>query len=163
MTTPVERTLGPIVVGVDGSENARRALETAAQIASALGTTVVAVHALGMLAVIDGERVPAAEHREEIAAELRDRWCAPLDELLSGRWSAELVDGPPSLSLLTAVASHDASFVVVGARGVGGHPDLMLGSTSHQVIQHAACPAIVVPPVGRGSAVEAADALRRSL
>jgi nucleotide-binding universal stress UspA family protein len=163
MSTSLERTHGPVIVGVDGSDNARRALETAAQIASALGTSVVAVHALGLLAVIDGNKVPAAEHRDELEDHLRARWCAPLDETLSGRWSAELIDGSPSLALLTAVADHQASFVVVGARGVGGHPDLMLGSTSHQVIQHAACPAIVVPPVDRGTALEAADALRQSL
>jgi nucleotide-binding universal stress UspA family protein len=156
-------TSGPIVVGVDGSTNAHRALMVAARLAVALDVPVIAVHALGMMTSIDGRRVPAAEHRDEIETLMHSQWCDVLREMLGDRWSGELVDGNPAVALLGAAADHDASFIVVGARGVGGHPDLMLGSTSHQVIEHAACPAVVVPPIDRGSASDAAEAVRRSL
>lgn len=148
-TSPVSADRGPIVVGVDGSDNARGALEVAADLALGLDTDVVAVHALGLLTVIDDRRLPSVEHRAEIEHHLHAVWCAPLAERLGERWSARLIDGSPAEVLLATAADVDARMVVVGARGVGGHPDLMLGSTSHQVIHRATCPTVVVPPLDR--------------
>jgi nucleotide-binding universal stress UspA family protein len=43
-------------------------------------------------------------------------------------------------------ASTDAELAVVGSRGRGALKTLVLGSVSHHVVQHAACPVVVVPP-----------------
>ena len=142
---------GPIVIGVDGSANSCRALDVAMALATATGSEVYAVHALGLLATIDGEHVPAAEHRSEIEQRLRDEWCAPLAAEGAPRWRCAVVDGGPAEALLHVADAENASFLVVGSRGLGGHPDLMLGSTSHHVIGHAGCPVVVVPP---GSAAQ---------
>jgi nucleotide-binding universal stress UspA family protein len=53
---------------------------------------------------------------------------------LSGFVVRELVD-----------ASQDADLVVVGSRGGGGFGRLLLGSVSNEVVQHSACPVVVVP------------------
>jgi nucleotide-binding universal stress UspA family protein len=42
-------------------------------------------------------------------------------------------------------ASNDSDLVVVSSRGGGGFARLMLGSTSGQVVQHSACPVVVIP------------------
>ena len=42
-------------------------------------------------------------------------------------------------------ASQDADLVVVGSRGGGGFGRLLLGSVSNEVVQHSACPVVVVP------------------
>ncbi len=140
---------GPIVVGVDGSANSCRALDVAAKLAAATGSEVFAVHALGLLSTIDGEHVPSAEHRDEIEQRLRDEWCAPLRAEGGPRWRCKVVDGSPHEVLLHVADEEGASFLVVGSRGLGGHPDLMLGSTSHHVISHSRCPSVVVPPESR--------------
>ena len=138
-------TVERILVGVDGSDNSRAALEWAAALALATGAEVVAVHAVGLLEQLEGDvRVPAQSHRQEIQDLLEQRWCAPLDG--AGVRSRRLLrDGPPVLALLAAADETEADLVVVGQRGTGGFPALLLGSTSTQLAQHCRRPLTIVP------------------
>jgi nucleotide-binding universal stress UspA family protein len=135
-----------IVVGTDGSDNARRALAWAASIAAACGAEVVAVHCLGLLFhPTAGELEPAQPHRDEIRALLDGEWTASLDGA-GVPHRTELRDGSPVSVLLAVADDVDADLVVVGSRGVGGFPGLLLGSTSTQLAQHSARPVLIVPP-----------------
>jgi len=135
-----------IVVGVDGSENGLAAVRWAAGMALATGAEVVAVHALGLLDRLTpgGERVGSQRHRQEIADELATTWCAPLRDG-GGPWRPVLRDGNPVNVLLAVAEEEDADLVVVGSRGLGGFPELLLGSTSTQIAQHSPRPVTVVP------------------
>lgn len=42
--------------------------------------------------------------------------------------------------------SRSAQLLVVGSRGRGGFRGMLLGSTSQALIQHAACPVMIVRP-----------------
>jgi len=135
-----------IVVGTDGSDNARRALAWAASLAAACGAEVVAVHCLGLLfhpTATDLE--PAQPHREEIRALLDGEWTAPLRDA-GVVHHGELRDGSPVTVLLAVADDVDADLVVVGSRGVGGFAGLLLGSTSTQLVQHSPRPVLIVPP-----------------
>ena len=134
-----------IVVGVDGSEHARDAATWAADLAAATGADVVVVHALGLLhRTTSGETVPSDTHREEIRGELEQSWCAPLRDA-GVRYRAELLEGNPVSAILGAAEDVEADVIVVGSRGVGGFPELLLGSTSTQLAQHSRCPVVIVP------------------
>ena len=134
-----------IVVGLDGSPEAERALDWAIGIAQACGSELIAVHALGLLdrSQPDGV-VPSATHREEIIHRFERSWCASL--VGSGVRSRRVTREGAPLDVLLAVAEHDhADLIVVGSRGIGRVPGQVLGSTSHQVATRARTPVVVVP------------------
>lgn len=147
-----DRRIGPVVVGVDGSANSRRALVMAGRHARAIGAEVAVVHAVGLTEEIDGEHVPTFGHRDEIADNV-ERWCDALREDGCDEFETRLEDGPPVDVLLRTANDVDASAIVVGRRGAGGRPELLLGSTAHQVVEHAHCPVLVIPPIGHSASV----------
>jgi nucleotide-binding universal stress UspA family protein len=61
--------------------------------------------------------------------------------------TVKAVHGFPVKELVNA--SREADMIVLGARGAGGFTRLMLGSTAGQVVQHARCPVVIVPPEDR--------------
>lgn len=135
-----------IVVGLDGSANSHDAVRWAAGLARSLGAEVVAVHALGLLDRLepDGPMVPTQPHREEIAERANGPWVEPL-AAADVRHRVVLHDGNPVDVVLHVVDDVDADLVVLGSRGIGGSPALLLGSTSSQVAQRAPCPVTIVP------------------
>ena len=149
-TDPSSRSVvssGPVIVGVDGSSNAQRALAMAAEIARRFDLDLAVFHAIGIMTVIEGRHVPSEGHRDDLERMLRLDWCASLANDRDLRWRAELVHGSPADVLMKMGAGLDASFVVVGSRGVGD--ELALGSTSHHVVHHCDRPVVVVPPADR--------------
>jgi nucleotide-binding universal stress UspA family protein len=131
-----------ILVGVDGSDNAQRALGWTIDLATALGAEVVAVHSLGLL---------ESPHHDEIAEQFEQVWCAPLldTDLPSFR---VLRDGNPVQVIITVAEEQDVDLIVLGSRGVGGFPEQLLGSTSHQVAERTTRPVVIIPPQHRPAA-----------
>jgi nucleotide-binding universal stress UspA family protein len=140
---------GPVIVGVDGSRNAQRALTMAAEIARRFDLDLAVFHAIGMMTVIEGKHVPSEGHRDDLERLLRLEWCAALADDHDLRWRAELVYGSPADVLMNMGTGLDAAFVVVGSRGVG--EEQALGSTSHHVVHHCDRPVVVVPPADRAT------------
>ena len=137
--------LDRIVVGVDGSSNSTVALAWTAGLAALVDAEVVAVHAVGLLEASEGgEPQPSQPHREEIRHRFESEWCAPLDD--AGVPARRLLrDGSPVSVLLEVADEVDADMVVVGSRGVGAFPQMLLGSTSTQVAQASTRPVIIIP------------------
>jgi nucleotide-binding universal stress UspA family protein len=132
-----------IVVGVDGSTCAHDALRWAVDLASALDAELVVVHAVGLREAAS-ERATAMAPLD-LQSRFESQWCAALDG--SGVRSQRLLaDGDPVSVLLRSVDDHAADLVVVGSRGIGDRPELLLGSTSSHVAQRSATPVVIVPP-----------------
>jgi nucleotide-binding universal stress UspA family protein len=80
---------------------------------------------------------------EQAAQGLLDEAIATIDDADGGlEVEPVLVHGVAPSALLRE--AEGADLLVVGSRGRGGFKELMLGSTSHQVTHHAACPVVVV-------------------
>lgn len=139
-----------IVVGVDGSEHARRALEWAVREAAVrrVPLTVLTVHQVASSAWT-GQGILYSQDRE-LAEQARKSAQVETDEVLEGvgdsrppEVTVKAVSGLPAEQLLAA--SHGADMVVMGSRGAGGFSRLLLGSVSSQVTHHASCPVVIVP------------------
>ena len=135
----------PIVVGVDGSENSRLALQWAVNEARLRGTAVCAVHAWHQAYAAGYPLIPVvydADMYEKAAHEVMAAALADVDT--SGVEVEErVVQCGSATALITA--GRDADLLVVGARGTGGFLGLLMGSVAHQVTSHAPCPVVVVP------------------
>lgn len=136
-----------IVVGIDGSEHSRAALDVAVDEARRRGAGLDVIHAWTtplVFAGMDAAPPPRSEWRAA-AHELLDQVLGPVpDDVKVVR---RVVEGSVAATLIEA--SRDADLLVVGSRGRGGFAGLLLGSTSHQVTAHAACPVLVVPTAAR--------------
>ena len=131
-----------IVVGTDGSDDASGAVERAAEFARDTGADLVVVCAVGLLATA----ASPGTHRE-IREHLEGDWSEPAR--LPGVYvRTELRDGNPVQVLLAVADEVDADLIVVGSRGFGGFPELLLGSTSTQLAQHSHLPVLIVPRTG---------------
>lgn len=133
-----------VVVGIDGSAEAREALRWACRLAGLLRDEIVIVHALGLLESLDGELVAAHPHRAEIERIVAEEWCATLRRKESP-FRIVVREGHPVDVLVDVAENEGADILVVGSRGLGATSALALGSTSLHVLQVAGCPVLVVP------------------
>lgn len=139
---------GRIVVGVDGSPGSMAALRWALREASARGLPLHAVTAwefptestFGDMATI-GDFHPVVAAEEILVSALADAGVAADGETVT----TAPVEGHPA-EVLMQVAS-GAALLVVGSRGYGRIFGALLGSVSHYVAAHAACPVVVIKPV----------------
>jgi nucleotide-binding universal stress UspA family protein len=131
------RNPAPVVVGADGSAASRGALEFAIREAGLREVPLVAVCALSDSAGMLGT-----------ARQVDTDFCAAVDRVLSARpgilVQRRVDQGPPRTALLAAASG--GQLLVMGARGRGGLPEMMLGSVSLAMLHHATCPVTIVRP-----------------
>lgn len=133
-----------IVVGIDGSPGAAKALTWAVEEAERTGATLEVVsvwhtpyvdaYAYTTAAIDPTELEASAQEVVDDAVEqYRDRV----------KIQTRVVCGAAASVLLDA--AKNADLLVVGSRGRGGFAGLLLGSVSQQVSHHASCPVVIVP------------------
>ncbi len=139
-----------IVVGVDESTHAHRALEWAMREAAGRQTALTVVSVIpAMASPWTGHplSVPDADQAIARARQAAEEAVAKAAGEISGPGptsvTVNVFTGFPAQALIDASA--DAELVVVGSRGAGGFATLLLGSVSSQVVHHATCPVVIVP------------------
>ncbi|MEU7897492.1 universal stress protein [Nonomuraea sp. NPDC049152] len=126
--------LGPIVVGVDGSPSAAKAVEWAAADAARRKLALRIVHVCERWGI--PEETEYCEGALAAAAD-RARLSAPGVEV-----TAELLPGHVVETLLGEAAG--AESIVLGSRGLGGFGGLLLGSVGLGVAGHADVPVVIL-------------------
>jgi len=148
------RAFDRIVIGVDGSRHARRAVEFVRRLPRAGAITLVSVvEPIRMPAVPfmppEG-RLTLAREAARLNADTERRVRAELlryrKALRRAGWKtrAVIVRGRPVQGLLSTAARARAHLLVVGARGVGGIERLLLGSVAEGVLDRAPTSVLIV-------------------
>lgn len=146
----------PIIVAYDGSEDARHALEKAAELFP--DCLAYAVHvwrptaALGaaLLGVSKAVAERGAENLDADAASESDRLAGEAVEIAEGfglRSEALSTGAEGALwaAIVHAAEEHQAGAIVVGSRGLSRLSSALLGSVSGGVLRHARQPVVVIP------------------
>ncbi|WP_193311377.1 universal stress protein [Georgenia satyanarayanai] len=144
-------TAGPVVVGMDGSQEAVEALRFALRHAAGLGTAVRVVRAEY---VETPPGVPTGEWYGNVIDHIRE-----LTETVRSTVDDAVRDHPELDIELRVVHQHPvdalieqstkASLLVVGSRGLGGFAGLLLGSVSQAVLSQAVVPVAILPHAGQ--------------
>ena len=140
------RTAGPVVVGVDAHAHSAPAVAWAFAEASLRAAPLVALHTWWWEEANIAGPTPAGEG-PRVVEEQR----LLVSEMLAG-FREEYPDVEVKELLVRGLARNElveesrrAQLVVLGRRGLGGFPALVLGSVSSHVVHHAHCPVVVVP------------------
>ena len=146
-----------ILVPVDGSDSAQRAVEHAASLARTYGARLVL---LQVMVRIGSDQVPASlrevartEHIEVTEARLLRSVAESIVEKakdLAKAGGAEDVEtaiehGDPANTIVDYGTTHDIDLIVMGRRGLGQLAGLLMGSVSHKVAHHSTCACLTVP------------------
>jgi nucleotide-binding universal stress UspA family protein len=137
-----------IVVGVDGSPGANRALAWATARCCENGAELVAVHVM--------------TYSKEFVTDLppmgMTNWRRQLDQNLRGAWTEAAraagvpvrpvlrEDETPAAGLMAVAADEGADLLVLGTHGHGNLGDRLLGATTYRVAHRAATPVVIIPP-----------------
>lgn len=134
----------PVVVGIDGSTDALRAVDWAAAEATRHGWPVRLVHAYQTAAAaLPGVTVtlpPPVEEADRILDEAQTRIAASYPDLTVSMVRHE---GPAPRVLLRE--AEKARLLVLGREGVGRFAEMVLGSVSLAVATKASTPVVVIP------------------
>jgi nucleotide-binding universal stress UspA family protein len=147
LTVPADARAEPpkrIAVAFDGSAEAKRALDTAVRLAAALGGEVI------LLACFESPALAASALGGglEFEADLQQAFNRVVEDAAAG------VSGvPASTRILAGGAAHEIAeaskdgvdLLVAGSRGFGPLRSVIVGSVSRHLVDHAACPVLVIP------------------
>ncbi len=145
-----------ILVAVDGSEPARRAVRRAADLAVKYGAELLLVNVLpsGAREVVPRELAAYAEIEHihvtkgdllrGIAEQILRQAEADAREAGVAEVRSMVETGDPATAIAEVARTEKADLIVMGRRGLGMLAGLLLGSVSHKVTQLAACDCLLV-------------------
>jgi nucleotide-binding universal stress UspA family protein len=135
-----------ILVGLDGSDAARRALQSALDLAVLTGG---AVHALSVEERFPAYAATVGEVEEE--ERFKDHYyrrvhheARRLAESHHVPFTHEIVPGHAAQVMIAAAKAGAFDLIVLGNTGHSRLQALFLGSTADRVVEHAPCPVLVV-------------------
>lgn len=138
-----------ILLAYDGSKASNKALDKAVELAKATpGSVLHVVHAFEFPRFFIGEALaplPASVNKDyyDLAVQTTEE----VKQRLEGEGlhvQVELLQGSPAEVILNYAKEHGMDAIVIGSRGLGGIREFVLGSVSHNVVQSARIPVLVV-------------------
>ena len=142
-----------ILVPLDGSALAERALPVAARLARATGGSVVLVRVANALFTHSSYRASAPSISEAVDAELHDmeRYLNTLagSEMLAGiETETKALFGSAAPTILSVAYSYHVDLIVMTGQGKTGLKRWVLGSVTQKVVRHSPIPVFVLHAAG---------------
>jgi nucleotide-binding universal stress UspA family protein len=136
-----------MIVGIDDGAASARALRRACGLAAQLGAEIHVVFVSHVPATVLAAMSGLPTIGDDFAAAQRTNVWKEADAVLGGCSQpvtrVDLEGYPPDV-LVDYAREIDADLIVVGSRGRGDLASLVLGSTSHRVVNNAPCDVLVV-------------------
>jgi nucleotide-binding universal stress UspA family protein len=143
----------PILICYDGSEDGRRAIAFAGLL---LGRRRAVVLDVGPIETVAGDYVaidPDALRVDSLVdQDALGRATAGAELARAAGFRAEArsdLDSTAWSGVVDVADELDAAAIVIGSRGLSGLKEIVAGSLSHQVAEHAGRPVLIVPPSHR--------------
>jgi universal stress protein A len=149
LLTPLPFQLRRILVPMDFSDVAKKALRYAVPFAVAFDAEVVLVHVLQPFSV----SFEAGFMGPEMAGSMEEFKSAAQEALAKlsaheigtrARTQAQVREGVAWHEIITAARETDTDLIILATHGRTGLPHVVLGSVAERVVQHAPCPVLVV-------------------
>jgi nucleotide-binding universal stress UspA family protein len=151
----VGRTLpGPVLLALDGSEEARTAARAAVEVSNATDSGLHVLYVtedvpLGPYAPYPGPEAwevseDALRERKENARAFLRKEVEQIEAEGGAVEETHLAVGAPAKEIVRAGEELRAGMTVVGSRGLGAVGRTLMGSVSDSVVRHAHCPVLVV-------------------
>ena len=135
--------MGEIVIGYDGSDSSKSALNQAFDFAKALGDTLVIVFAYAPGGYGGGE-VPEQRKAVEEFGEKMMGEAVEAAKAAKVESKVEFINEHPHEALITAGDKHDARMIVVGSHGDRPVVGAIIGATPYKLVQLSDRPVLVV-------------------
>jgi nucleotide-binding universal stress UspA family protein len=136
-----------VVLGLDRSPGADRAVALAVRLAASLDVPLVLVHGVAPPGGVGEEAGEAREAIEEVDDAVTGPALAAA-EAAGVRTVVQVVDDRPAPALVAAAEQHDAEVIVVGIWNESPLRGLLLGSVAHKLLQLSDRPVVCVPGGG---------------
>jgi nucleotide-binding universal stress UspA family protein len=148
----LEMNLSTILVPTDFSADARRALDTAVDLARTLGGRIVLLHAFSVDVPLAGAPYGGGVILPEgFYVEYRNQAKMQVERLakeVAAKENVEIrgvaIQDVAWSAILEQAESLPADLVVIGTRGLTGIKHVALGSTAERVVRKAKCPVLTV-------------------
>lgn len=132
-----------IVVGYDGSPQAKKALEKARKIAEKFGSKIYVVHVIdtAVLSLSDMFASPS------VIASLKEKAEQLIKEALSAAGpgaEGKVLEGDPAHEIIKFAREVNASLIILGARGLSTIRRILMGSVSSRVVQESPIDVLIV-------------------
>jgi len=131
-----------ILVGYDGSEVSKRALEKAIELSKDFDAKLCVVGVVrpfefAAIDFIPPEEIEEYEKEEMSKEEKYLKEAVELAEKAGIQVESKVMEGEPAEELMTYADENGCDLIVVGYRGVGGFKRMLLGSTASNLVKYA--------------------------
>jgi nucleotide-binding universal stress UspA family protein len=149
--------LGKVLVPLDGSEHADKALDCALDLAETYSAEIIllsVIHVSPIAPIAPPLGIPTSSliNIRNYEKEIEDNLKRVLSEAVEKtkktkpylKVTTKLVEGRPADKIVETAKEEKVDIIVMGHRGVSGIKKLFLGSVSKQVVDEAPCPVLII-------------------